>query len=579
MWTGSVRVFGVLVLTLCSTAPTLVPCVRAASIEQQGVVISKPQNENAGNGGSIRAQDTLYPLTVIHVNDLHARYEETNMVSTRCKPDEGERCIGGYARVVAHVKSLQQEYGDRNPIYLNAGDNFQGTIWYTLLRWNVTAYFLNLLPADAMTLGNHEFDHGVDGLVPFLEAIDSPMVVANIDDAEEPTLQGKYRKSVVLERGGRKIGIVGVIHHATDTLSMTDRVRFLDEVDAVNQEAAVLKQAGVDIIVVLSHCGITIDRKLARECPDVDVVVGSHSHTLLHEGSVSDWPDVPEDSYPVVVQQAPSGRKVLVVQAGSFSKYVGHLVVYFDGAGEVVSWEGNTEFMDEPYAKDEVIEQELVPWRAQVDFLAVRPVGVSRVFLSKAACRTGECNLGSFVADAFVDYYVGREVAGLEWTYAAIGITNDGGLRTSLSAGTLTYEDLVTAIPYENTVDTFDLRGDHLLEALEYSASRYGTADVLQYSGLRVVFNLTQPAFQRVQSVEVRCRVCRVPRYEPMQTSAIYRIAIAAWIGSGGNGYEMFGQHRANVRVGPLDIDVFERYVQKMSPIMQGTDGRMQFVT
>uniref|UniRef100_A0A182SZ83 Calcineurin-like phosphoesterase domain-containing protein n=1 Tax=Anopheles maculatus TaxID=74869 RepID=A0A182SZ83_9DIPT len=199
MWiVGSVT----LSLTLC-----VLCCVAAAS--EQGVVISKPSQ----NG---KVDDLLYPLTIIHLNDFHARFEETNTVSTRCKPDEGEQCIGGYGRVVARVKSLQQEYADRNPIYLNAGDSFQGTIWYTLLRWNVTAQFLNMLPADAMTLGNHEFDHGVEGLVPFLEAIHSPMVVANIDDRDEPTLQGMYQKSVVLDRGGRKIGVIGVIHHATD---------------------------------------------------------------------------------------------------------------------------------------------------------------------------------------------------------------------------------------------------------------------------------------------------------------------------------------------------------------------------
>uniref|UniRef100_A0A182M997 Apyrase n=1 Tax=Anopheles culicifacies TaxID=139723 RepID=A0A182M997_9DIPT len=543
----------------------------AVFASEQGVVISKPWRNEPND-------DLLYPLTIIHLNDFHARFEETNTVSTRCKPDDGERCIGGYARVVARVKALQQEYADRNPIYLNAGDSFQGTIWYTLLRWNVTSYFLNMLPADAMTLGNHEFDHGVEGLVPFLEAIRSPMLVANIDDREEPTLQGLYQKSIVLERGGRKIGIVGVIHHATDTLSMTDRVRFLDEVESINREVSALKQRDVDIIVVLSHCGFTIDQHIAQECPEVDVIVGGHSHTLLHTGDVVDWPDQPAGDYPFVVEQA-SGRQVLIVQAGSFTKYVGHLLVYFDEHGEAVRWEGNTEYLNEQYAKDEQIEHELEPWRSQVDTLAVRPVGSSKVFLSKPACRTGECNFGSFVADAFVDYYVGRGEVEHEWTYAAIGITNDGGLRTSLNAGTLTYEDLVTAIPYENTVDTFDLRGQYLLDALEYSASRYNTADVLQFSGLRVIFNLTRPAFQRVQQVDVRCRVCRIPRYEPLDPNATYRIAIAAWIGSGGNGYEMFGQHRTNVRVGPLDIDVFERYVVKMSPIMQGTDGRMVFVT
>uniref|UniRef100_A0A182K4G0 Apyrase n=1 Tax=Anopheles christyi TaxID=43041 RepID=A0A182K4G0_9DIPT len=555
---------------LCLTAAAVFGvCCAAAS--EQGVLISKP--------GKVEKSDDplLYPLTIIHLNDFHARFEETNTVSTRCKPDEGERCIGGYGRVVARVKSLQQEYADRNPIYLNAGDSFQGTIWYTLLRWNVTAYFLNMLPADAMTLGNHEFDHGVEGLVPFLEAINSPMLVANIDDREEPTLQGKYQRSVVLVRGGRKIGIIGVIHHATETLSMTDRVRFLDEVECINQEADALKQLGVNIIVVLSHCGFTIDQQIAHECPDVDVVVGGHSHTLLHTGNVTDWPDMPAASYPVVVEQN-SGRRVLIVQAGSFTKYIGHLVVYFDENGEAIRWEGNTDYLNETFPKDAQIERELVPWRTQVDALAVRPVGTSKVFLSKPACRTGECNFGSFVADAFVDYYVGRGEGELEWTYAAIGITNDGGLRTSLAPGTLTYEDLVTAIPYENTVDTFELRGQYLLDALEYSASRYNTADVLQFSGLRVIFNLTRPAMQRVQQVDVRCRVCRIPRYEPLDVNATYRIAIAAWIGSGGNGYDMFGQHRTNVRIGPLDIDVFERYVSKMSPIMQGTDGRMVFV-
>ncbi|XP_052863804.1 apyrase-like [Anopheles cruzii] len=541
----------------------------ASGAIEQGTVISKPHKASTAD---------LYPLTVIHVNDLHARYEETNSVSTRCKPDEGERCIGGYGRVVARVKSLQQKYADRNPIYLNAGDSFQGTIWYTLLRWNVTSHFLNLLPADAMTLGNHEFDHGIDGVVPFLETIASPMLVANIDDSLEPAMQGKYQKSVVLTRGGRRIGIIGVIHHATDTLSMTERLHFLDEVPAVNQEAAAMRQLGVDIVVVLSHCGLAIDQQIARECPDVDVVVGGHSHTLLHNSNVTDWPDTPAASYPIVVNQ-PSGRQVLIVQAGSFAKYVGHLVVYFDEHGEVVRWEGDTEFLDESQPKDEAIEQEIQTWRTQVEALAVRPVGSTRVFLTKPDCRTGECNFGSFVADAFVDYYAERAENELEWTYASIGITNDGGLRTSLSVGTLTYEDLVSAIPYENTIDTFELQGQYLLEALEYSASRYNTADVLQFSGLRVVFNMTRPAFQRVQRVDVRCRVCRTPRYEPLDRNALYRIAIAAWIGSGGNGYQMFADHRTNVHVGPLDIDVFERYVTRMSPIMQGTDGRMQFVT
>lgn len=90
----------------------------------------------------------LFPVTIIHLNDMHARFDETNMASSTCKASDD--CIGGYARVVTKVKELLVTKASKNPIYLNAADNFQGTLWYNLYRWNVTSYFLNLLPADAM---------------------------------------------------------------------------------------------------------------------------------------------------------------------------------------------------------------------------------------------------------------------------------------------------------------------------------------------------------------------------------------------------------------------------------------------
>lgn len=94
-----------------------------------------------------KAQET-FPVSIIHFNDMHARFDETNMFSNTCKKDDD--CIGGYARVVTKVKELLVSKASKNPIYLNAADNFQGTLWYNLYRWNVTSYFLNLLPADAM---------------------------------------------------------------------------------------------------------------------------------------------------------------------------------------------------------------------------------------------------------------------------------------------------------------------------------------------------------------------------------------------------------------------------------------------
>lgn len=93
-------------------------------------------------------EDELFPLAIIHINDFHARFEETNTASNTCKDDD--KCIGGYARIVTVVKQLKEKHKDHNPIYLNAGDSFQGTVWYNFLRWEVVSHFLNLLKADVM---------------------------------------------------------------------------------------------------------------------------------------------------------------------------------------------------------------------------------------------------------------------------------------------------------------------------------------------------------------------------------------------------------------------------------------------
>lgn len=142
-----------------------------------------------------------------------------------------------------------------------------------------------MLKADAMTIGNHEFDHDIEGVVPFLENIDSPVVISNVNDSEEPTFQDKYQKSVVIERGGRKIGIVGAILRSTDTIAKTGKLSFSNEAQAVSAEAARLKQEGVNIIIVLSHCGLDRDRDIARQGGEnIDIIVGGHSHSFLFSG-------------------------------------------------------------------------------------------------------------------------------------------------------------------------------------------------------------------------------------------------------------------------------------------------------
>lgn len=111
----------------------------------------------------------------------------------------------------------------------------------------------------------------------------------------------------------------------------------------IRRESAILKEQGVEIIIVLSHCGLDVDYKIAKEtAPFVDIIVGGHSHTFMYtveEGESAPGPDIVGDVYPAVVETE-DGHTTLIVQASAFMKYVGDLIVFFDNDGRVVKWQG-----------------------------------------------------------------------------------------------------------------------------------------------------------------------------------------------------------------------------------------------
>lgn len=532
-------------------------------------------NDDSSNTDQNTSGRELFQLSIIHINDFHARFEETNEWSTPCREDQ--KCIGGFARMKTVVDRLKLKR--KNSIFLNAGDNFQGTFWYNLLRYNVTSHFLNLLPADAITLGNHEFAHRVGGLVPFLRMLESPVVIANIDNRHEPSLQGLYERSTVIERSGRKIGIIGVILRETNQIANTDNVRFIDEVSAIRDESTDLRRKGVNIIIVLSHCGLARDRQIALEAGDfVDVIVGGHSHDFLYTSidENSPGPDRPVGTYPIVVTpRSGNDRRVLIVQASSFTKYVGDLTVYFNSDGHVKYYDGNPIFLSNDVEKDPDIERELIPWRDEVNRLGQRIVGYSTDDLMNDGCRHGECSLGSFTADAYV--YETQ----LEFPELAVfaSIIQAAGIRDSLERGNITYGDIVAFIPFENTLDILQLRGDVLIDVFEHSVSRsfdeseFIGINFLQVSGFRLTFNTSEPVGQRVQTIQIG--VNKLGGFENINPHELYTVIVPSFIASGGDGFTMIKTQRRNHRVGLLDIDIVEKFIARTSPISFKADGRI----
>lgn len=512
------------------------------------------------------------------------RFEETNADSTSCKESIGQICIGGFARVMTMVKRLiaERTSENKNPIYLNIGDNFVGTLWYELFGWNVTQKLLNIEPiADATTLGNHEFDRGVEEVVHFLEHLISPVVVANLDDTNEPQMANKYNKSIVIEREDRKIGLIGALVVATLDISNPGNLKILDEIESVKAEAQRLKDEGIDIIIVLSHCGLLIDREMAQNTDDlIDVIVGGHSHSLLYTGDSVPGPDVPVDTYPIEYK-TPSGHKTIIVQASAYTKYLGDLTVYFDDDGEIQSYEGNTIFMDNSIQPDADIVEQLKPWKEAVDAIGQRVVGEVKAMLYQKDCAVNECNIGNFVTDAFVDYFVAHEDYQVDdgWAYATVAITNAGGIRTNLPSGTVVYDDLFTTLPFANTLDVFELLGQDLLDVLQMSGDWFGRYNFLQFSGMKVMYNVTMDEGERVLSVEVLCRECRIPKYEKLDVTKWYRMIVPSFIGNGGNGFIMFRNKRNSQTIPQKDIEVVEKYFKKLSPVLQKKDGRITVLT
>ncbi|KAH0953052.1 hypothetical protein HN011_001822 [Eciton burchellii] len=518
-----------------------------------------------GRGLFYPGRTDLLELSLIHLNDFHARFEQTSATSGTCHEDRKQECVGGFARVYTAVNQLVEERP--NAIFLNAGDHFQGTLWYNVHRWNATALFMNMLPHDAMTIGNHEFDNKVEGVVPFLKSVKAPVVVTNIDDSEEPTIQGLYQNSTIIERNGTKIGIIGVILSTTNLLASTEKLKFLDEVETVNDEARRLKAKGVDIIVVLSHCGLDVDRRMAAECPLIDVIVGGHSHSFLYTGPPP-FIDTPEDEYPVVVVQSETNRTVLIVQAAAYTKYLGNLTVWFDEQGEVVDWDGNPLLLDQSIEEDPGIVEALKPWKEEVDALASKVIGKTRVPLENK-CRYKECNLGNLVTDAMVDAYVDSAESKAHWTYAAIACANAGGIRTSIEESVITYGDLMMVHPFENTWDTIELAGESIKKILEIDG-------ILSWSGLRVTYGEANKK-RTVVDVKIRCQACEYPIFEDLLDDKWYRIVIPSFLIGGGDGHYIFKNSSRNHQIGTLDMDHLTNYVTKMSPIFIGTERRLIF--
>ncbi|CAL8342503.1 unnamed protein product [Arctogadus glacialis] len=342
-----------------------------------------------------------WDLVLLHTNDVHARMEPTSRESGKCVPAKAP-CFAGVARRSWQVNEIRNR--EKNVLLLDAGDQFQGSVWFNFYKGAEAAFFMNRLRYDAMALGNHEFDNGVEGLVkPFLEDVRFPVLSANLNAASAPKIDGRFEPYKILTVDGQKVGIVGYTSQETPSLSQPGpNLVFGEEVAAVQRQVDKLLTLGVNKVIALGHSGFTKDQEIARKVRGLDAVIGGHTNTFLYTGPPPSN-EVPAGDYPFLVQ-SDHGGTVPVVQAYAFGKYLGYLKLTFDQEGNVMEAKGNPILLDSNVPEDASVAAEVATWRQNLTVYSSTTVGKTLVFLNGTfeECRFRECNLGNLICDAMV---------------------------------------------------------------------------------------------------------------------------------------------------------------------------------
>ncbi len=502
-------------------------------------------------------------LTILHTNDFHSRIEPINKYDSTCSAeDDAEgKCFGGSARLATAIRGQQAE--TNNWILVDGGDQFQGSLFYTYYKGKAAAEMMNRLGYDAMTVGNHEFDDGPEVLRGFMDAVDFPVLMANAEVSAEPQLEDVIRPSIVIERGGEKIGLIGLTPADTAELaSPGPNVTFSDPVEAVKREVGTLSADGVKRIIVLSHSGYLQDQALAASVDGIDVIVGGHSHTLLANDI-----DGAAGPYPTWVP-SPDGTPTAIVQAGAYGRYLGRLDVTFDDEGMLTDAKGGPVLMDASVAEDPALKARIVDLARPLEEVRRKVVAETTAPIdgSRESCRAAECEMGNLVADAQLDRVKNQGIQ--------ISIVNGGGLRASIDAGPVTMGEVLGVLPFQNTLSTFRLKGSDVLAALENGVSQVdeGAGRFPQVAGLRYSFDPLAPAGSRITTVEV----AQDGGFAPIDPEKLYGVVANNYVRGGGDGYVVFAEKAQDAYdYGPDLADVVAEYLAAHGPYAPQVDGRI----
>ncbi|MDR0892003.1 MAG: metallophosphatase [Mediterranea sp.] len=219
------------------------------------------------------AQETKH-ITLLHTSDVHSRIEPLTQ--------KGDTYYnkGGFVRRATFIEQYRKEHD--NVLLFDCGDISQGTPYYNFFKGELEIKFMNLMKYDAMTIGNHEFDFGMDNMARIFRMANFPIVCANYNLDATP-LKDIVKPSIILDRFGLKIGVFGLSPDPAGLIQAEkcEGVVFEDPIEVANRTAAALKAEGCALVVCLSHLGIQEDERVVAHTRHIDAILGGHSHTFM----------------------------------------------------------------------------------------------------------------------------------------------------------------------------------------------------------------------------------------------------------------------------------------------------------
>ncbi len=499
-----------------------------------------------------------YKLTILHTNDFHSRFEPISKYDSPCSVEnnlEG-KCFGGSARLETAIKEARTRAG--NSILVDGGDQFQGTLFYTYYKGKFAAEMMNRLGYDAMTVGNHEFDDGPRVLREFADNVNFPILMSNADLSSEPELNGIIKKSKIIKVGNARIGLIGLTPQDTDELASPGKnITFSGPAEAVQAEVDRISAYGVNKIVVLSHSGYDVDLEIAKNTTGVDVIVGGHSNTYLSNTS-----DKAKGPYPTMV------GNTAVVSAYAYGKFLGELNVTFDHKGIITEASGEPIIMD-----GNIVEEASV--KARVNEMAVPLEEIRQKVVAKANeaidgerenCRVKECQMGNLIADAMLERVKDQGIS--------IALQNGGGIRASIDAGDITMGEVLTVLPFQNTLSTFSISGATVIEALENGVSQVEEVKgrFLQVAGLKYTWDQSIAANEgRVIDV----KVMQNGSWVDIDPNAQYGVVSNNFVRNGGDGFNMLVNANDVYDYGPDVAEVVADYLATTNGYTPYLDNRI----